>query len=41
MNIFVDEDIEECEQNANVHKLMNEFKKSDDSDDDIMVGIIL
>lgn len=34
---FSDEDIDECHQNVKLQKLSNDFKKSDESDDDIMV----
>lgn len=38
---FLDADIDECQQDVKVRKLSNDFKKSDESDDDIMVCKIL
>lgn len=35
---FSDEDIDECLKNPKVQKLSIDFKKSDESDDDIMVS---
>lgn len=38
---FLDEDFDDCQQNVKVRKLSNDFKKSDESDDDIMVNKIM
>jgi len=35
---FSDEDTDECLKNPKVQKLSVDFKKSDESDDDIMVS---
>lgn len=35
---FSDEDIDECLKNPKVQKLSVDFKKSNESDDDIMVS---
>jgi len=35
---FSDEDIDECLKNPKVQKYSVDFKKSDESDDDIMVS---
>jgi len=36
--LFSDEEIDECLKNPKVQKLTIDFKKSDESDDDIMVS---